>query len=103
MIQISSAREGFRRCGVAHPRGPVTYPDDHFSPEEMKILKAEPMLTVVEIEGEAVVANAPNFEAKTVPQLKKLLSELQVSVPKDAKKPELIALLQERTAKAPEA
>ncbi len=45
-IRITSRREGFRRCGVAHPKGPVEYPDNKFTDKELKALKAEPMLTV---------------------------------------------------------
>lgn len=50
MIRITSKREGFRRCGIAHSRAAVDYPDDRFSPEEFAVLKAEPMLLVVEIQ-----------------------------------------------------
>ncbi len=46
MIRIKSKKNGFRRCGVVHPATPVEYPDDRFSKEELKILKAEPMLVV---------------------------------------------------------
>lgn len=46
MIRISSKREGFRRCGIAHTVTPVDYPDDRWSPAELAQLKAEPMLTV---------------------------------------------------------
>jgi len=46
MIRITSKRHNFRRCGVAHPKGPVDYSIDKFSGEELDILDAEPMLTV---------------------------------------------------------
>jgi len=46
MIRIKSKKNGFRRCGIAHPAVPVEYPDDRFSKEELKVLKAEPMLVV---------------------------------------------------------
>lgn len=46
MIRIVSKKEGFRRCGVAHPSAPVDYPNDRFTSEELEILKAEPMLVV---------------------------------------------------------
>jgi hypothetical protein len=49
MIRISSKKEGFRRCGVAHGRRPVEYPDDHFSADELVILRAESMLEVEDI------------------------------------------------------
>lgn len=49
MIRIVSKRDGFRRCGIAHPDTPVDYSDDHFSPDVLEALKAEPMLVVVEL------------------------------------------------------
>ncbi len=51
MIRITSAKEGFRRAGVAHPRTPTEYPDDKFSAEELKVLQAEPMLVVETVEN----------------------------------------------------
>lgn len=48
MIRIRSKKDGFRRCGIAHPAGPVEYPNEKFSPEQIKALKAEPMLLVEE-------------------------------------------------------
>ena len=48
MITIISKKEGFRRCGVPHPSQPTNYPQDRFTKKEIEILKAEPMLTVVE-------------------------------------------------------
>ncbi len=45
-IRISSAINGFRRAGVAHPSTPTVYPDDFFSAEQIKQLKAEPRLAV---------------------------------------------------------
>lgn len=46
MIRITSRKEGFRRCGIAHPAAPAIYPDDHFTDEELARLVAEPMLVV---------------------------------------------------------
>lgn len=63
MIQISAKIDGFRRCGVAHPSQPIDHPGDRFTREEIEILKAEPMLTVVEIE-EAPKPNANGAIAK---------------------------------------
>ena len=51
MLQITSKRNNFRRCGVAHPDTPTLYPDDRFSEEELEILEAEPMLTVEHVKG----------------------------------------------------
>ena len=47
MIKITSKKDGFRRCGVAHPKGPTEYKDDRFDKNELAVLKAEPMLVVM--------------------------------------------------------
>lgn len=52
MIIITSKKDGFRRCGVAHPSRPTEHADDKFTEEELVILQEEPMLTVVVSEGE---------------------------------------------------
>ena len=46
MIRITSKKDGFRRCGVAHPDKPTEYDDGHFNKKELARLKAEPMLIV---------------------------------------------------------
>ncbi|HBD18676.1 MAG TPA: hypothetical protein DC063_00245 [Arenimonas sp.] len=46
MITITSQKEGFRRCGVAHSVSPKQYADNRFSKAELAVLKAEPMLKV---------------------------------------------------------
>lgn len=51
-IRITSKKEGFRRCGIAHSEKPAVYPDDRFSAEELEMLEAEPMLIVERIAGE---------------------------------------------------
>lgn len=51
MIRIRSRRDGFRRCGVAHPAIPVEYPDDRWTAEELEMLQADPMLMVEVIAG----------------------------------------------------
>ena len=53
MIRITSRVDGFRRCGVAHPKAATEYADDRFSKLELKILQAEPMLTVEIIEDKS--------------------------------------------------
>ena len=52
MIRITSKRDGFRRCGVAHPATPTEYPKERFTEEELGTLLAEPMLTVETISPE---------------------------------------------------
>jgi len=46
MVRIRSKKNGFRRCGVAHPEKPVDYPDEKFTKGQLAILNAEPMLVV---------------------------------------------------------
>lgn len=46
MIYITSKREGFWRCGIAHSETTTAYPDDRFTPDELARLDAEPMLIV---------------------------------------------------------
>ena len=50
MIVITSKREGFRRCGVAHAARPVEWPDDRWTDAELARLQAETMLTVELVE-----------------------------------------------------
>jgi hypothetical protein len=52
MIRITSKKDGFRRCGIAHSSSPTDYPDDQFSKKELKRLKAESMLIVQELPDE---------------------------------------------------
>lgn len=47
MITITSKKEGFRRCGVAHPAGPTDYEDGSFTKEQVETMQADPMLVVV--------------------------------------------------------
>ena len=68
LIRITSKKEGFRRCGIAHSEKPTIYPDDRFSAEELKILEAEPMLIVERIPEEAKESDpeeAPGRKART--------------------------------------
>lgn len=51
MIRITSLKEGFRRCGVAHSTAPTDHPDDKFSKQELELLRSEPLLAVEYIEG----------------------------------------------------
>ncbi|HBE4653547.1 TPA: hypothetical protein OZ629_005281, partial [Escherichia coli] len=47
VIEITARREGFRRCGVAHSATTKAWPADAFTPEQLAVLKADPMLIVV--------------------------------------------------------
>ncbi|MDP3876012.1 MAG: HI1506-related protein [Methylobacter sp.] len=46
MIRIKALKNGFRRCGIAHPATPVEYEDGHFTAAQLAALQAEPMLSV---------------------------------------------------------
>ena len=46
MIKITSKKEGFRRCGIAHSAKGKFYGDDRFTAAELKILKADTTLIV---------------------------------------------------------
>ena len=63
MIRIKSKKDGFRRCGIAHPGVVTEYPAGRFSAVELKVLKAEPIL-VVEIVPDAP-ANAVEAVAES--------------------------------------
>jgi hypothetical protein len=43
-IVITSKRDGFRRCGIAHPSTPTSYADDFFTDEQWEALSKEPQL-----------------------------------------------------------
>lgn len=49
MLIITSKKDGFRRCGIAHPARPTEYPDTAFSGVELALLRAEPMLEVAHV------------------------------------------------------
>lgn len=53
MIIITSKKNGFRRCGVAHPAEKTEYPNDFFTAEQIEELHNEPMLVVLEGDEEA--------------------------------------------------
>lgn len=46
MIRITALTDGFRRCGVAHPKQATDYPDKRFTAAELKTLQTEPQLVV---------------------------------------------------------
>ena len=59
MIVITSKREGFRRCGVAHAARPVEWPDERWTIDELDALLAEPMLTVEVVEDPDLAGGHP--------------------------------------------
>lgn len=50
-IKILCSRPGFRRAGWVHPKEQV-YPAEALTDEQLEAFKKEPLLTVIEIEGE---------------------------------------------------
>lgn len=87
-VIITSKRDGFRRCGMAHPANAVEHKDGAFSDEQLATLKAEPMLVVQEVPG----ATADPLAAMTKEKLAALLTERGVAFDPKAKKDELLAL-----------
>jgi len=72
MIIIRSKQAGFRRCGVAHPLEPTEYADDRFTKKELKALKEEPMLVVLEAdEANAKLTDKPVPAADLIALVKK--------------------------------
>ena len=63
-IKITSARDGFRRCGMAHSKQTTQYPDGKFSKKEIAILENESMLTVEVIDGKS--SNGKNEAKKSL-------------------------------------
>lgn len=60
MIIITAKQEGFRRCGIAHSATPIEHPDGTFTPEQIEILRKEPMLVVLDAdETKAELTNKP--------------------------------------------
>lgn len=119
-VAIKSKREGFRRCGVAHPKPWTEYPDGMFTLEELEILEAEPMLDVIfkepepepepdpptdpEITPEEKPEPGPESlleekpEPETVAQLKEALDTMGVKYVANAKKVDLEALYAQAAA-----
>lgn len=48
IVIITAKRNGYRRCGMAHPDHAVEYPASKFTAAELKILKADSGLVVQE-------------------------------------------------------
>ena len=52
IVRIKSARDGYRRCGVAHPKQVTDHPADRFTEAELERLQADPVLTVTLVDGD---------------------------------------------------
>lgn len=93
MICITSRRHNFRRCGMPHPKGAVDYPDDKFSEEELETLRAEPMLTVEDLEEEKKGPKVADPEKMTVAELRTELALFQEFVPARLIRSEYVEML----------
>jgi len=58
IIIITAKRNGYRRCGMAHPDHAVEYPASTFTAAQLKILKSDPGLVVQE-------ADVPDAESES--------------------------------------
>lgn len=85
IIRITSKLDGFRRCGIGHPKAATDHPADRFTEAELERLQADPVLTVELLDGELLDPDADGGSALADPG-------------KDAKPP-----VQPKPAKAPAA
>lgn len=70
-IVIKAKRDGFRRCGIAHPGRPTKYADDFFTEEQLKALIKEPQLILAYEDDEFdQEQGGPNedFSQSSIPQ-----------------------------------
>ncbi len=74
MIKITSKRDGFRRCGMAHSAKPTLHRDGCFSKKQLDVLQAEPMLIVEIFEGVDFVED--NLNARDTIKLVKEAGDL---------------------------
>lgn len=100
MIAITSKKDKFRRCGMEHSRERTEHPDGTFTEEQVEILKAEAML-IVEDDGYIAKADKP-LKEMTVADLKELCNKLEIEYSGNAKKADLIELIEKHTAEPPE-
>ena len=111
MIKIRSMTQGFRRSGVSFSKEFSTFQDDHFTPEELAGLKAEPMLEVQHVEAELEMEQAdPDDETTarevlgnmTNDKLKADCDAMGIAYPANATKGQLVNLIMAHTAPVPE-
>lgn len=65
IVRIQSKRDGYRRCGIAHPRLPTDHPAERFTEAMLEKLQADPVLTVELLDGEAPGASPEAGQAAT--------------------------------------
>lgn len=96
-IKIISLRDGFRRCGIEHPTGPVIHPEGTFTKAQIKKLMAEPMLVVEEVEAKAPGTLDPaNLNKMTADNLKQLAVDMGLQVPEKATKLQIVELISQK-------
>jgi hypothetical protein len=113
-IRITSKRDGFRRCKVEHPSNPTVYSDNRFTPAELAILEAEPMLIVERIPNDPAATvggsdttkgNAATelefapLEKKNLAELKEYAGDLDIDFGEAKTKADFIALIKAEEAK----
>ncbi len=52
IVRIKSKRDGYRRCGISHPRLATDHPAERFTESMLAKLQADPVLTVELIDDE---------------------------------------------------
>lgn len=65
IVRIKSKRDGYRRCGIAHPRLPTDHPAERFTEGMLAKLQADPVLTVELLDGEVPGASPEAGQAAT--------------------------------------
>ncbi len=93
---ITAKKDGFRRCGIAHSKQPTEYPADHFGPEKLKQLQAEPMLTVQLGAAEAKPLKAEGLIAAI--EAAETLEQLAALMPETEARKTVVAAYQKRLA-----
>lgn len=79
MIRIQSKKDGFRRCGIAHPARPTEYDTGVFSKAQLKALRAEPMLLVEEVPDSEGLTGEDGQAVDEIPVAKKPSGKKKVS------------------------
>lgn len=103
-VTITAKKDGFRRCGMAHSGQSTTHPDGRFTPGQLAILQAEPMLVVHVTAPEPEKPKADGEAAgkaladMTKAELAAWLEERKAAYPTNATKAELLALAQAKAA-----
>lgn len=87
IIRIKSARGGYRRCGVAHPKAATDHPADRFSAEELERLQADHVLTVELMDGELSSASQDGGQQTSAPAASQAAKPVTKSPAKSAAKP----------------